>query len=90
MRTERRGHCPNRALIASTADVCEQAASKDSLLLLTLQRALHFISAKFQTLQHLAAQLSSLATSVYTAHTFKFYEHSFSRRGQAPADSSSD
>lgn len=39
MQTERRGHYPNRALIASTADACEQAASKASLLLLTLQRA---------------------------------------------------
>lgn len=28
----RRGHCPKRALIVTTADVCEQSASKSSLL----------------------------------------------------------
>jgi hypothetical protein len=68
MQTERRGHCPNRALIASTADACEQAASKASLLLLTLQGALHFISAKFQTLQHLGVTIIPLWQHQSTRH----------------------
>jgi hypothetical protein len=42
MQTVSRDHCPNRALIASTADACEQDASKAAPLDITKSSSFHF------------------------------------------------